>query len=139
MIKKWFDSKMLSYLELFDFFTKLTRNLGEDTRNNLIHALLTEVRNICSTTYFFVMLVLAILLDGKYEVVEENIIRNIIIRLMVKPYSCGMVWLIRELSKHQKYEAFCKKVGRFNPNLNHLIVNVINFVSESHKTLENYL
>ena len=138
-IKSWFESKQLTYLDLLEFFSRILKSLNDDGRNAMIQAILTEVKCLCSTTYFYVMLILSIVLDGKNEVVEENIIRNILLKIMVKPYPSGFIWMVKELFKHQKYDIIIKKLVKNNPKFDHILEEVNRFIQESYNTLENYI
>lgn len=137
-IKSWFELKQLTYIELLEFFNKLLKSLNEDAKNCLIQAMLNEVKYLCSTTYFYVILILSIIVDNKNGN-DEHILRNILLRLMVKPYTSGLVWLVKDFSKHQKFESINKKLVKNNPKFENIIPEIFRFVQESYKNLENYL
>lgn len=85
------------------------------------------------------MLTLACLFEGKCQIVEENILKNLLLRLFVKPYPAGLVWLVREFTKHSNYDNIIKRVCKNNSSFENILIEIFRFVSENYKNLENYL
>lgn len=139
-IKPWLESRKITFPELVEYFSKLLKSLSEESRNLLIHGIINEIKFLSPTTYFYVMLTLTFLLECKIEELEENLLRNLIMRLLVKPYPAGLVWLVRDLIKNKKkYDELVKRVSRNIPGFDSTLNEVINFVSEHYKTFENYI
>ena len=136
-IKNWLTSNKISFADLTDFFLRILRTKEGDFRNFLIHSILNEIRWINSTTYYFSKLILALLIECKVNSIEEHILRNICMRLMVKPHPQGLVYLIREIFKHQKYLVLNRKIVKDNSNFDKILDEMYRFVQES--SLDNYV
>ena len=137
-IKTWFDKK-IDFKDFVEYFKRLLTLMNDENRNMIIHGLLNELRCLSQTTYFYGMLCKNLLSESKMEEIEENLMRNIVVRLIAKPYPAGLVWLERELHKTKKFEEISKRVRGNNPNFESLLNDLISFVPENYKNLENYL
>lgn len=138
-IKPWFESKKVGFPELVEYFSKLVRKFSEENKNILIHSILNEIKCLSPNTYFFVMLTLTLLLELKMDNSEEMLLRNILLRLMVKPYPAGLVWLIRDLIRNKKHEDLVKRLAKSNPSIDSMFNEIINFATDNYKNLENYI
>lgn len=114
--------------------------MNEECRNHLINAILNELRKVSRSSYFFIKITLSLLQDNKFEEAEENLIRNILLRFLVKPYPPGLVWFGKELIKSKKMKELLTKIYKVKEkSYDGLINDILNFVTENYKNLDNNL
>lgn len=140
VISDWFKNQHIKFPETFDYLNTIFKSLNEENRNHFINAILNELRKISKSTYFFVKIISSFLFEKNFEDAEENLMRNILLRFLVKPYPAGLVWLGKDLFKSKKLKELLNKISKNkDKNYDSLINDILTFVSENYKNLDNNL
>jgi CCR4-NOT transcription complex subunit 1 len=140
VIKTISEKKKMSNSEVLEFFIKMMKGLDSDNRDHLINSILNELRYPSNQTYYFSCLLLCIFFEIKNEQIEEHILKNILERVLYKPYPWGIIVTFIELSRHPKYELF-KKPYIVNNQYEKIIDDIVKFIKSSklNKSLDNYI
>ena len=120
--------------EIFEFFTKMIKQLVFDNRDHLINSILNELRYPSNQTIFFSCLVVFICCDIGDSNIEEHIITSILERLIFKPIPWGILVTFNQLIKNQKYKLLERPFVTKNNLDEKLILKLRSFLKNDKKT-----
>ena len=133
-ILKQLQEKKIKNGEIFEFFTKMIKQLVFDNRDHLINSILNELRYPSNQTIFFSCLVVFICCDIGDSNIEEHIITSILERLIFKPIPWGILVTFSQLIKNQKYKLLERPFVTKNNLDEKLILKLRNFLKNDKKT-----
>ena len=119
----------------YDFFVQLMTNLEKEDRDHLINSIINELRYPSVQTIFFSNLIVYLFEKINNPTIEEHLFKNIIERLLYKPFPWGVAFTFITLMKNDK-ELLSEKTyikGSFEDILDKLLVNC------SESSMNNYL
>ena len=133
-ILKQLQEKKIKNGEIFEFFTKMIKQLVFDNRDHLINSILNELRYPSNQTIFFSCLIVFICCDIGDSNIEEHIITNILERLIFKPVPWGVLVTFTQLIKNQKYKLLERPFVTKNNLDEKLILKLRSFLKNDKKT-----
>jgi len=146
------NKKIISNKEIIDIFIKMLKNLDIENRDFFINGILNELRYPSTQTHYFNSILLWIYNDIKVDAIEEHIYRyelilnlfqnrNLIERLLYKPYTWGIIITYLELSRNNKYIPIVKKTYDNAFGIDKIFDEILKFVNASkfNKTLDNFV
>ena len=119
----------------YDFFVQLMTNLEKEDRDHLINSIINELRYPSVQTIFFSNLIVYLFEKINNPTIEEHLFKNIIERLLYKPFPWGVAFTFITLMKNDK-ELLSEKAyikGSFEDILDKLLANC------SESSMNNYL
>jgi len=124
--------------DVLEFFLKLMKSFDNENRDHLINSILNELRYPSNQTYYFSCLLLALFTEVKNEAIEEHILRNILERLLFKPYPWGILLTFVQLTR-PKYQLE-KKSYINKAHIEKIIEGLVKFIkaNKHNKNLDNY-
>jgi CCR4-NOT transcription complex subunit 1 len=109
LVLYWAQSKMKNIIEkkiankeVYNFFNYLFINLDNENRDLLINAFLNELRFNSQQTVFFSSLLNYIFYEIKDDYIKEHILKNMLERLLYKPYPWGLIPTFIIMTKNPK-------------------------------------
>jgi hypothetical protein len=94
--------KKIANKEVYNFFNYLFINLDNENRDLLINAFLNELRFNSQQTVFFSSLLNYIFYEIKDDYIKEHILKNMLERLLYKPYPWGLIPTFIIMTKNPK-------------------------------------
>ncbi len=110
-IKSIIDRK-IGNKEVFNFFSYLFNYLDNENRDHLINAFLNELRYNSQQTSYFSSLLIYIFGEIKDSYIKEHIFKNILERLLYKPYPWGLTSTFFLLTKNPKFQCMNKCISK---------------------------
>ena len=86
----------------YEFFVKLMKLVEKEDRDHLINSILNELRYPSIQTIFFANLIIFIFETVGDETIEEHILKNLVERLLYKPFPWGIALTFINLMKNEK-------------------------------------
>jgi len=125
--------------ELIDIYFKFLVELDVEPRDIFINALLNELRYPNKITYLISKFYLKFLIDLKNEIVEEQMLKCLVERLFIKPFTWGLLVTFIDINKY--YQKSNPEILKKNPAFVKLLEKINEYVDKSklNKSLENYL
>ena len=119
LVLYWAQSKMKNIIEkkiankeVFNFFIYLFINLDNENRDLLINAFLNELRFNSQQTYYFSSLLNYIFYEIKDDYIKEHILKNMLERLLYKPYPWGLIPTFITMTKNSKFQNMSKYINK---------------------------
>ena len=119
LVLYWAQSKMKNIIEkkiankeVFNFFNYLFLNLDNENRDLLINAFLNELRFNSQQTYYFSSLLNYIFYEIKDDYIKEHILKNMLERLLYKPYPWGLIPTFIIMTKNSKFQYMSKYINK---------------------------
>ena len=135
----WSQSKHKHYLTekcikskeiIYKFYYYLLHKLNGDQRNLLINAILNSLRFPCVQTMSYSLLLQELFFEIKIDEIKENILNNLLERLLYKPLPWGLKYTMINLYKRDKFQKIIKPfVEKYK--LNEIIQKILNNCKEN--------
>lgn len=135
----WSQSKHKHYLTeksikskeiIFKFYYYFLNKLNENQRNLLINAILNSLRYPCIQTMSYSLLLQELFFEIKNDEIKENILNNLLERLLYKPLPWGLKYTMINLYKKDKFQKIIKPfVEKYK--LNEILQKIVNNCKEN--------
>lgn len=135
--KHYLNKKSIKSREIiFKFYNYLLHKLDEHQRNLLINSIINSLRYPCSQTMSYSLLLQELFLEIKDDEIKENILNNLLVRLLYKPLPWGLKYTMINLYKKEKFQKIIKPfVEKYK--LNEILQKIVNNCKENN--LINYV
>ena len=108
-----------------DIFQRLVNDLGVEMRYLFLNAIANQLRYPNSHTHYFSCVLLYLFSEAKQEIVQEQITRVLLERLIVhRPHPWGLLITFIELIKNPRYNFWSHEFTRCAPEIERLFESV---------------
>nr|GMD59370.1 CCR4-NOT transcription complex subunit 1 [Ipomoea batatas] len=106
----------------FDIFKTLCMELDKEGRYVLLNAIANQLRYPNNHTHYFSLTILYLFANSNQEMIQEQIIRVILERLVAKPpHPWGLVVTFIELTRNKNYNFWERSFTRCSPDVENLL------------------
>lgn len=110
---------------VMDLLQRLTTELDAEGRYHLLNAIANQLRYPNSLTHYFSCVLLCLFSDAQQELVQEQITRVLLERLIVnRPHPWGLLITFIELIKNSRYNFWDHQFTRCAPEIERLFESV---------------
>ncbi|XP_019188947.1 PREDICTED: CCR4-NOT transcription complex subunit 1-like [Ipomoea nil] len=113
----------------FDIFQTLSMELDKEGRYVMLNAIANQLRYPNNHTHYFSLTILYLFANSNQEMIQEQIIRVILERLVAKPpHPWGLVATFLELTMNKNYNFWERSFTRCSPDIENLLRSALSSV-----------